>query len=254
MKQLLAGCALVLVLGVVGFLYRYVAEHPNFANSPSEESAGGRMLAAGTACQQDAKVCPDGSAVGRTGPNCSFAVCPLPNVELVVASTTIGFVLPEGYKKNVVIKDDSAYLASYVQAEQTSPDASTTDAASVIDVYAYPLSSSESQEGNQNGNGQQTPSGVMLSHTYLGQAGLQATTTSIFQTVLIGSNTFYEVLLGSLNGIVQSSFYLYEPSAVLRFDITEKGVQNWNDPNLNPNTLPQHKTLMQMLATLQVQG
>ena len=28
------------------------------------------------ACTQEAKVCPDGSAVGRTGPNCEFAQCP----------------------------------------------------------------------------------------------------------------------------------------------------------------------------------
>lgn len=28
------------------------------------------------ACTMDAKVCPDGSAVGRTGPNCEFAKCP----------------------------------------------------------------------------------------------------------------------------------------------------------------------------------
>ena len=30
------------------------------------------------ACTQEAKVCPDGSAVGRTGPNCEFATCPSP--------------------------------------------------------------------------------------------------------------------------------------------------------------------------------
>jgi hypothetical protein len=28
------------------------------------------------ACTAEAKVCPDGSAVGRTGPNCKFAPCP----------------------------------------------------------------------------------------------------------------------------------------------------------------------------------
>lgn len=28
------------------------------------------------ACTQEAKLCPDGSAVGRTGPNCEFAPCP----------------------------------------------------------------------------------------------------------------------------------------------------------------------------------
>ena len=27
-------------------------------------------------CTQDAKLCPDGSGVGRTGPNCEFAPCP----------------------------------------------------------------------------------------------------------------------------------------------------------------------------------
>jgi hypothetical protein len=30
----------------------------------------------GQACTMEAKICPDGSAVGRTGPNCEFAPCP----------------------------------------------------------------------------------------------------------------------------------------------------------------------------------
>lgn len=30
----------------------------------------------GVACTMDAKICPDGSAVGRVGPNCEFAPCP----------------------------------------------------------------------------------------------------------------------------------------------------------------------------------
>ncbi len=29
------------------------------------------------ACTMDAKICPDGSAVGRTAPNCEFAACPI---------------------------------------------------------------------------------------------------------------------------------------------------------------------------------
>jgi len=28
------------------------------------------------ACTAEAKICPDGSAVGRVGPNCEFAACP----------------------------------------------------------------------------------------------------------------------------------------------------------------------------------
>jgi hypothetical protein len=30
----------------------------------------------GAACTMEAKLCPDGSAVGRTGPNCEFTPCP----------------------------------------------------------------------------------------------------------------------------------------------------------------------------------
>ena len=29
------------------------------------------------ACTTEAKICPDGSSVGRTGPNCEFAECPV---------------------------------------------------------------------------------------------------------------------------------------------------------------------------------
>lgn len=32
------------------------------------------------ACMAEAKICPDGSAVGRTGPHCAFAPCPEPLV------------------------------------------------------------------------------------------------------------------------------------------------------------------------------
>lgn len=39
------------------------------------------------ACTQEAKLCPDGSAVGRTGPNCEFAPCPVVNPIPVVGCT-----------------------------------------------------------------------------------------------------------------------------------------------------------------------
>ncbi len=54
----------VLVLGVgsyVGLTKNAVNDTPN----PGE-----------VACTQEAKLCPDGSYVGRTGPNCEFAECP----------------------------------------------------------------------------------------------------------------------------------------------------------------------------------
>ena len=43
------------------------------------------------ACTMEAKLCPDGSAVGRTGPNCEFAPCP--KVEKTESSGIQGKVL-----------------------------------------------------------------------------------------------------------------------------------------------------------------
>lgn len=63
------------------------------------------------ACSQEAKVCSDGTSVGRTGPNCEFAPCPAAqnnagsqtaNVKgAVYTNTDYGFKLnlPEGFEK-----------------------------------------------------------------------------------------------------------------------------------------------------------
>jgi type II secretory pathway pseudopilin PulG len=42
----------------------------------SYPDAGGRCIKNAIACTEEAKQCPDGSYVGRTGPNCEFTACP----------------------------------------------------------------------------------------------------------------------------------------------------------------------------------
>jgi hypothetical protein len=54
--------AIVIVLLIGGAYLLWLKE----ANQPQEE----------VACTQEAKLCPDGSAVGRSGPLCEFAACP----------------------------------------------------------------------------------------------------------------------------------------------------------------------------------
>ena len=44
------------------------------------------------ACSMEAKLCPDGSAVGRTGPNCEFTACP-DVINLAITSGIRGIVL-----------------------------------------------------------------------------------------------------------------------------------------------------------------
>ncbi|MDP2709375.1 MAG: hypothetical protein Q8O93_05045 [bacterium] len=41
-----------------------------------------------TGCTMEAKLCPDGSAVGRSGPNCEFAACPVENGQVCIQVIT----------------------------------------------------------------------------------------------------------------------------------------------------------------------
>lgn len=52
-----------------------------------------------TACTMEAKICPDGSAVGRTGPNCEFSECPIVMPSAVQATNDI--ILGVGETGNV---------------------------------------------------------------------------------------------------------------------------------------------------------
>ncbi len=108
-------------------------------------------LPTAVACTLEAKICPDGSAVGRTGPNCEFAPCPTlkpissPTVTLQATATLppLPTVLPPqsdfAGSINVmnVVLDDQPYgvLISYpvVRVENTG-NASFTP---TFDLYLY---------------------------------------------------------------------------------------------------------------------
>lgn len=48
-------------------------------------------LPAETVCTLDAKICPDGSSVGREGPNCEFAACPTVKTQTVRGGGVLSF-------------------------------------------------------------------------------------------------------------------------------------------------------------------
>jgi hypothetical protein len=62
----LVGIAII-ITGIV-VLFGGVFAYKYFLNKGQDQT--------GKACTTDAKICPDGSGVGRTGPNCEFAECP----------------------------------------------------------------------------------------------------------------------------------------------------------------------------------
>lgn len=60
---------IVLILGITGGAY--------FLSVQNDTGMIPTPIIAPKACTQEAKICPDGSTVGRSGPNCEFSPCPL---------------------------------------------------------------------------------------------------------------------------------------------------------------------------------
>lgn len=217
MKGLLAGIVLIIVLGFGAFFYRNVLEHPPLSNEP-------------TACTADAKLCPDGSAVGRTGPNCTFAICPLPNAE--DPAIGVGFVIPQGYVANAdAIGADETLRAVFDKPAQGEVPHS-------IIVRHYPVASGE------------TPEATILAHTMYEPSGNMAKSINEFRKRNIGEREFLCVTLERFEGHVHTACYLNRESDVLRFEVLEKNV-DWTNPALVIDTLPEHSALYAMLASLQ---
>lgn len=217
MKQLALFLVLIIVLGLGGFLYRYTMEQPNL-----EEQI---------ACTMEARICPDGSSVGRSGPDCAFAACPFPNVELT--NIGVSFAVPAGYTQIMSGAPNQETLRIFEKASQ-SPSVKHT-----IHVKHYAIPAG--QTGEQ----------VILANTRFQPADMQAEDFSRFTTVNAGGRVYRAVVIERFEALVQSSYFLVRENDVLRFDIVEHDVMDWMNPDLVVADLPEHKALLQLLGTLQ---
>lgn len=218
MKQLFALIVILVVLGIGGFMYRNALEHP----------ATGTPTA--TACTMEAKLCPDGTGVGRSGPDCAFAACAFPNAE----DTAIGiaFVVPSGYTANPeAIGSDETLRAVFDK-----PSKGEVPHSLIIRRYAIP-------EGK-------TSDAVILANTMYESSGNMAQSMKEFKPVIINGKTFQTVVLERFEGQVHSAYYLTRANDVLKFEVLEKDV-DWTNPKLVVENLPEHKALQALLMTLQ---
>ena len=219
MKQLLAGAVILFVVGFGSFLYRNTVERPG-------------ITTAMPACTMEAKICPDGTSVGRTGPACEFAPCVLPNVE--IPGSGLSFVLPAGY-----VADENAYgadtrlLAAFVKPSLSGNPQHT------IAVYRF-----EKPEGK-------TANDVILESTRYQPADIQAQDFSQFHDLSVNGKVFRETAIERFEALVHSSYYLVRENDVLRFDITEHDVMGWMESSLSTRDLPEHTALHGLLRTLQ---
>ncbi len=217
MKQLLSGVVLIIVVGLGAFFYRNVTERPGVATP-----AGGE-------CTLEAKMCPDGSSVGRSGAACTFAPCAYPNVEIAGAA----FAVPPGYVADEnAIGANPELLAAFIKP--------ATGVNHTLIVYQYPVTEGKTAET------------VMVERTRFSPSDMLAEGMDDFTQVNIDGKVFYSAVIERFEGMVQTAYYLPYGSTVLRFDVIEHDVNNWTDATLVISDLPEHKALRQMLGTLQL--
>lgn len=220
MKQLLAGVAILFVLGVASFLYRNTVERPG-------------VVALEGACTMEVKICPDGTSVGRQGPACEFAPCLLPNVE--IASAGLSFVIPSGYTA-----DENAYGANpELLAAFVKPSLSGSVQHTIV-VYQYPIAEGKTAEQ------------VILERTRYQPSDMAAEDLTRFKTTLVNGKTFQVTTIERFEALVHTSYFLAREQDVLRFDITEHNVTSWMEPDLVEEDLTEHQALISLLASLQV--
>lgn len=213
MRTLLIGIIFIIVIGIGGFAYRAVIEQ---APQP-------------LACPADAKVCPDGTAVGRTGPSCTFPACPAPNITLEAAD--IAFVVPSGFTETPSADPDA--LKIYAAGS-----ASETEVSPTIVIYRYPISASS------------TAQDVIHETAIGGASGLPVPPTS-YSTAQLGGRQYTVVNIERFEGVVHTAYYLKRPTDVLRFDAIDHNVLDWMSPSLDATKLPAAAALRALLVTLQ---
>lgn len=211
LKGLIAGVGLLVVVGLAGFAYRNLIERP--------------VMPRTGACTLEAKMCPDGTAVGRVAPDCDFAPCAAPNV--IVGG--VMFLPPQGFVASSVIGDG-------VIADFTASSSATSTAEVVI--HDYPIPSGDTAEN-------------VMSTTAIGDASGAPVGPTAFSAASIGGNMYSVVVLGRFEGVVHVAYYLPRAGHVLRFESIDRGVAGWTNPNLEMNTLPAVRALRAMLSTLE---
>lgn len=223
MKQLFALVALIAVLGIAGFLYRNILEQPG------RPSAG-----LPTACTMEAKLCPDGTAVGRQGPDCRFAACPLPNREIV--DLGVAFVIPAGYAENADAPTPGDDLVLALEKPSLTPEVPHA-----IVIRRYPI-----PEG-------QTANDVMIASTMYDTSGEPVASMQEFTPIIVNGKTFQSLTVDRFEAQVHTVYYLPRADDVLRFEILERDVTGWTDPALVISELPEHQAFLRLLGTLQAQ-
>lgn len=227
---------LALVVGalIVGIFFGMKQSSTKMVETNSPQVANPTVAEGSTTiCTMDAKVCPDGSSVGRSGPNCEFAECPVvitPSVDQEtqnwrnVQHTSWSYKLPEELHFITCENGINDLIGQKPDIEKDSEEECNFDLVPLISFVKY-----------GSGSAFEIPS-----NTVPGKAGE-------FYTYISNKN---EITIDGLSGFIQQeqvvggqgegtylSAYLLQSGSIYRFQL---------------NDLSQEKVFKQILSTVQI--
>lgn len=186
----------------------------------------------------EAKLCPDGSYVGRGGPNCEFAACPTaPSTWRTYESKQQGFSIK--YPPELTVQ----------------PVASSTTATGTLVVFKGGEQYKDfTIELSRIGTDKEGYVQKMITATIFDGSGEHPKSFDEFDSVAINNNTdnfFYYIRTGVFEGVLSLVYYYPTDRGIYAFNLVAHGV-DWTSPEYDAEIDPIHLMLRQMLPTFKL--
>ena len=186
MKELMLGIVLIILLGLGGFLYQ---------NATKKEVPDGPV-----ACTLDARICPDGSAVGRTAPSCEFEACP---------SDAVTYSAPAGFIDTLPLL--SSMVVGRVGFYSKEPNVISNN----ISVFVHKTSPERSFEN------------VLLEEIVLSPSDLHPESLEKFEKVTVGDREVYRIINERFEATVEITYAVELEGFAVLVSLRDVSVENW---------------------------
>lgn len=186
MKELSLGVLLLILVGFGSFLYQNAKDRPPIDRGPF-------------ACTLEAKICPDGSTVGRQGPACEFEAC---------TTDAVSFAAPTGYI------DTLRLLSSFVEGRIGFYTKEPNVISNNIVVYAYPKTETRTLES------------VLTTTIPLSPSDLYPEVED-YEVVTIGDREVYQIVNERFEATVEINYVLDLEEFVVVVSHRDIAVENW---------------------------
>ncbi len=184
MKELFLGVVLIILLGLGSFLYQNALRNGDEPTGP-------------VACTLDARICPDGSGVGRTGPACEFEAC---------STDPISFAAPEGFI------DTLPLLSSMVEGRLGFYSKEPSVISNNISVFGFKT---------------ETPEEEILERVTLTPSDLHPESLEDFETVMVGDREVYRIINERFEATVEVTYGIIFDEFLVLVSLRDVAVENW---------------------------